>query len=292
MIIPCDQIATFLQDHIKQKANTIAKKEVQPTLATILVGNSSEQLSFVSIKEKVAHKLGIQFDHVHLKRSPSFQDFIEMLKKKATDPAIHGMIVQQPLPSRLASDTLYNFIPVEKEIESHKPKSPFIPPIGLAVLTVLKHAVGNIPIGKDLLIDPEKDPEVFSKILKNKTIVLAGRGMTGGIPIGKTLQRMKIGFLNVSSQTGEPERFYKEADIIITAAGKKIIRAKDLKPGVTLLNVGLRREKGELKGDYTEDEIASIADSHTITPGGIGPIDVLYLYYNLLQAVEIQINKS
>jgi len=92
----------------------------------------------------------------------------------------------------------------------------------------------------------------------------------------------------VGSTTPEPEVYIKEADVVITAVGKKIIDPGLLKPGVVLINVGLRRENGKLRGDYEESEIRDIASLYTPTPGGIGPIDVLYLFRNLIEAARIQ----
>ncbi len=69
---------------------------------------------------------------------------------------------------------------------------------------------------------------------------------------------------------------------------KKLIAPENLKKGVILINVGLRREKGKLKGDYDENEIKDIASFYTTTPKGLGPIDVLYLYKNLVEAAQMQ----
>jgi methylenetetrahydrofolate dehydrogenase (NADP+)/methenyltetrahydrofolate cyclohydrolase len=288
MKIPCKDIAQAIEATLAKEVQALKEKGITPKLTTFLVGNSSEQLSFVAIKQKVADRLGINFEFVHMKRPPSFQAFATKLKAKARDKETHGIIVQQPLPSRIASDTMYNFIPLKKEIEGHKEKSPFLPPLGLAVLSTLKYVLGYQQATGSLVINPEKDIEFFSKVLKSKTVVLAGRGETGGKPVGKTLSALKVGFLNITSQTTEPERFYQEADIIITGVGKRIIKKDDVKPGVILLNVGLRKEKGKLKGDYDEEEIEEIAEYYSPTPGGIGPIDVLYLYKNLIDAVKLQ----
>jgi methylenetetrahydrofolate dehydrogenase (NADP+) / methenyltetrahydrofolate cyclohydrolase len=120
---------------------------------------------------------------------------------------------------------------------------------------------------------------------------LVGRGLTGGLPIGKALSFLNIPFLNTNSQTTDPHEYYKDADIIISAVGKKIIKKEMLKPNVILLNVGLRKELDEsLKGDYEEKEISDIASFYSTTPGGIGPIDVLYLYKNLIDAAKLQLN--
>ncbi|MBI3366284.1 bifunctional 5,10-methylene-tetrahydrofolate dehydrogenase/ 5,10-methylene-tetrahydrofolate cyclohydrolase, partial [Candidatus Roizmanbacteria bacterium] len=70
--------------------------------------------------------------------------------------------------------------------------------------------------------------------------------------------------------------------------GKKVIFPEIIKPGVILINVGLRRENGRLKGDYDESEVKTIASFYTPTPGGVGPIDVMYLYKNLIESYRLQ----
>lgn len=132
----------------------------------------------------------------------------------------------------------------------------------------------------------------FKSHLKHKKIVLIGRGLTGGKPIGKTLSQFKVNYINTSSQTFEADQYYKDADIIISAVGKKIIHASNVKPGAILINAGLHHEHGKLKGDYEENEISSVASYYTGTPGGVGPLDVLYLYKNLIDATKLQLKKK
>jgi methylenetetrahydrofolate dehydrogenase (NADP+)/methenyltetrahydrofolate cyclohydrolase len=140
----------------------------------------------------------------------------------------------------------------------------------------------------DLFINKKKDFEGLRRVLKHKQIIVIGKGKTGGAPIVKTLSEIKINFMGINSQTPNPQEYYREADIIIPAVGKKILTADMLKPGVTLINVGMRHENNRLKGDYDEKEVASIASYLTPTPGGIGPLDVLYLFKNLLDAAKMQ----
>ena len=142
---------------------------------------------------------------------------------------------------------------------------------------------------EDLVVTP-KDKELFSQRLRGKRVVLLGRGLTGGHPIGKTLSTLKIPFINLASKTdpSTTKEFLADADVVITAVGKKVITQEMIKPGAILLNVGLRQEKNKLKGDYDEKDIAEKAGWHTSTPGGIGPIDVLYLFRNLIDAAKLQ----
>ncbi|MBI4226300.1 bifunctional 5,10-methylenetetrahydrofolate dehydrogenase/5,10-methenyltetrahydrofolate cyclohydrolase [Candidatus Roizmanbacteria bacterium] len=281
------KIASSFEKILKKEAKKLRKK-TPLKLTVFLVGQASDQLSFVKIKAKIAKRLGIGFELIHLKDTPSFENFMHKIKEKSQDPKTTAIIIQQPLPAQLSTESIYEYIPSLKEIEGHKRKTPFFPPIGLATLTILKYIYAKSRNNSYLIIDIHKEKTLFKKLFRNKRLVLVGRGITGGRPIGKTLTQARINFINVNSQTPDPQSYYKEADVIITAVGKKIITADMIKPGVVLINVGIRREAGKLRGDYDEKEIKDIAGFYTTTPGGIGPIDVLHLYKNLIDAAKMQ----
>ncbi len=287
MVIEGVKIASYLQRLLQKEIKSL-KKKVRIGLATYLIGQSPEQLSYVKIKSHVASQLKINFQLINLKSTPNYIELANLIRQKAFEPAINGIIIQLPLPQELSTDSIFDYIPNIKEIEGHKKKSPFFPPLGLAVLTIFKYIYGGKRIDRNLLVDFEKDKPFFKKIFKNKKVVLVGKGMTGGKPIGHILGELKINYINVNATTINPESYFKNADVIITAVGKKVIHPADLKPGVVLINVGLRRENGKLRGDYDENEVKDIASFYTKTPGGIGPIDVIYLYKNLIDAAKLQ----
>lgn len=286
MKIDGKKITGFIEKQIKKEVKTFKKKKI--LLSVFLVGNSVDQISFVKIKSKIAKKLGINYRLIHIKDTPNFISFVNQIKEQANDPKVTGIIIQQPLPAQLSTESLYDYIDIVKEIEAHRKKTIYSPPIGLAILTVIKYIFSGKKIDKRLMVDLKKDKTFFKRSLKNKKIVLIGRGVTGGHPIGHSLQEMKINYININSQTQGPEEYLKAADIIISAVGKKVIDASMIKPGVILINVGLRKENSRLKGDYDENEVAKIASYYTPTPGGVGPIDVMYLYRNLVEAAKLQ----
>jgi methylenetetrahydrofolate dehydrogenase (NADP+) / methenyltetrahydrofolate cyclohydrolase len=288
MLIDGKKIAGILEKELAKEFRLLKNKGKKIKLVVILVGDSPEQLSFVKIKKKLAEKLKIQFELKHIKEIPLFQKMVCLIKETSMDPKTTGIIVQQPLPSQLQTDSIFEFIDLHKEIEGHRRKTTFIPPIGLAVLTIIKFIYANQKYNKDLLVNFNKDLGFFKRILKNKKIVLLGRGLTGGKPINHTLSLAKINYIGLHSQTPNPEEYLSQADIVISAVGKNVIRPETLKPGTILINVGLRHENSRLKGDYDEKDIKDIASFYTPTPGGIGPIDVLYLYKNLLDAAKSQ----
>lgn len=285
MLIDGKKIADYLLDILKKERKKI-KKPIG--LTVFLVGNSPEQLSFVKIKSNIAKALKVNFKLVHLSKTPNFIDFANLLKKEVADEKVTGIIIQQPLPAQLSTNSIYDYIPRDKEIEGHRKKSEFIFPLGLAVMTLIKYVYDGKKKKDNLFVDLIKDRLFFKKILKGKKIIVVGRGVTGGKPIGKTLGDLNINYINTNSLTINPESYYITADLIITAVGKKVIEPSMLKPGVVLINAGVRKENGKLKGDYDEKEIRDIASFYTPTPGGSGPIDVTYLYKNLIDAAKMQ----
>jgi len=285
MLIDGNKIAGYLLTLLKKERKKI-KKPIG--LTVFLIGSSPEQLSFVKIKSEMAKALKINFKLIHLRTTPNFIDFANLLKKEVDDKDVTGVIIQQPLPAQLSTDSIYDYIPLTKEVEGHKKKSEFIFPLGLAIMTIIKYIYDVKRKENVQFINLIKDRIFFKKILKGKKIIVIGRGITGGKPIGKTLGDLNINYINTNSSTINPESYYITADLIITAVGKKVIEPAMLKPGVVLINAGVRKENGKLKGDYEEKEIKHIASFYTPTPGGSGPIDVIYLYKNLIDAAKLQ----
>ncbi len=288
MLIDGKKIAFTLEKDLKKDFAKLKKAKRKIKLVVFLIGSSSGLLPFVKIKKQYAKKLGVSFEFIHLKTVPFFESFIHLIKTKSSAKDTTAIVIQQPIPAQLQTNCIYDFIPEEKEIEGHRAKSLFIPPIGQAVMTLLKYVYKQPEINKDLFINFSKDATFLKKKLKGKKILLVGRGITGGKPIGETLSAAKISYFSIHSQTPNPENYFQTADIIISAVGKKTIVPANLKPGVVLINIGLRKEAGKLKGDYEEKEVKDIAGFYTQTPGGIDLIDIIYFYRNLLDAAKLQ----
>ncbi len=287
MIIPCREIAEIIEHSLQKEVDILKQKGIQPKLVTFLLHPTPEQQSFVSIKKRVGERLGINFELVAPNQLPSQKQLNDIIQKYAQDDKTTGIIIQLPLPAGINQHELYSIIPPEKEIEGHLTNSHFQFPLSLAVLTGIKYIfTENHPIDEQLMVDFEKDVHFFQSVLQDKKIVIAGRGPTGGGPIGKALKTLRIPFEMTHSGKTNADELYKQADMIITATGKKMIYPDNIKQGVMLLNVGLRKQNEELRGDYDEQEIADIASYYTETPGGLGPLDVLYLYKNIIDAAK------
>ncbi|PIZ66947.1 hypothetical protein COY12_02575, partial [Candidatus Roizmanbacteria bacterium CG_4_10_14_0_2_um_filter_33_96] len=136
MFIDGKKIANNLLAILKKERKTIKKRI---GLSVFLVGSAPEQLSFVKIKSEMAKALKIDFKLIHLTKTPNFIDFANLLKKEVFNKDVTGIIIQQPLPAQLSTDSIYDYIPLFKEIEGHRKKTEFIFPLGLAVMTIIKY---------------------------------------------------------------------------------------------------------------------------------------------------------
>ncbi|PIZ64096.1 hypothetical protein COY16_00245 [Candidatus Roizmanbacteria bacterium CG_4_10_14_0_2_um_filter_39_13] len=290
MIIPCVDIVSYLDEQLKLQVAQLKEKNISPKLVTILLGQAPEQLSFVSIKQRKAEMLGIDFEFLNLSNTPPFKEFLGQLLQIAQNPSTTGIIIQHPLPEHYDLEKMYTLIPSSKEIEGHLTNSYFQFPLSLSVLSGLKFIFSNEQTPENAVVDFQNDIPFFKNVLQNKNIVIAGKGPTGGKPIGKSFAEIGVPFTVVDSKTTNPDDIFRSADIIITATGRKVISSDNIKPGAILLNVGLRKEEGRLMGDLDEKSIDQKAAWYNITPRGFGPLDVSYLYKNLLQSARLNLS--
>lgn len=248
----------------------IAALPVQPALAVIQIGNNASSNSYIKQKKKIGESIGIRVLYFHFPAAVSYQKLAEKIQELNVDPMVHGLIVQQPLPAHLSTNSFSKSVNVKKDVDGLCDKSSFIPPVSQAVLYIFKH------------IYQTDSPR---SVLRNKKIVLIGRGDTAGKPIGKTLSDLNIPVIQVNSTTRNKEEFYGEAHIIISCVGKRgIVKGNQLKDGVILIGVGIERTDEKLAGDYDEADIADKASYYTPTPGGTGPLTVAFLMKNVVEA--------
>ena len=290
MIIPCVDIVSHLDKLLHQQVVRLKEQNISPKLVTILLGQAPEQLSFVMIKHRKAEMLGVDFEFINLSNVPLFKEFLSQLQHIVQRPETTGIIIQHPLPEHYDLKKMYSSIPSSKEIEGHLTNSYFQFPLSLSVLSGLKYIFSNEHTPENAVVSFQNDIPFFKHVLQDKNIVIVGKGPTGGKPIGKTFTEMDIPFIMVDSKTVDPNIIFRKADIIITATGREVISSENIKPGVILLNVGLRKENGMLKGDLDEKSVDGKAAWYNVTPRGFGPLDVSYLYKNLLQSASLNLS--
>lgn len=268
-------IADAILTNLRKKVDTLKSQSTTPTLAVILVGDDPGSLSYIKQKTKAAETIGAQLILEHLSPDISEGTLSSTITRYNSDPNIHGLIVQRPLPLSLGgSHAILDMVSAQKDIDGFVPQSPFEVPVARAVMAILEHI----------------HPDMFTHWLTELSITVIGRGDTAGKPIAATFQKNGCKPTIIHSQTPNTQSILRQTDIIVSCVGKKdVITKQHIKPGVILISVGLwRDETGKLHGDYEESDIEHTASFYTPTPGGVGPVNVACLMQNLVKACILQ----
>lgn len=286
VVIDGKHVAQPMLKALKAASSKLKKKGIIPHLAVILVGNNQGSLSYIAQKEKSAKKAGVKLTLFHFERTPSYQTLAEKIRSLAIDPSVHGIIVQKPLPPTLSSSALNKCIPLVKDVDGFREKSPYLPPIGLSMFKIFNEIYYRHILHRKTPQDEFNKP--LLKWLKSQTIVLLGRGETGGQPIAQALHAHQLPVIIIHSQTEHPQEYLTQADIVISTVGKPaLLNAMLIKENAILIGVGITRTPEGIKGDFDAGEISSKAGFYTPTPGGVGPINTACLIENVIKAAEL-----
>ncbi len=265
-----------IHEDIRKRVVDLSSKGTIPELAIITVGGEDTWLSYVSQKQKTAERLGIKTELIHIK-STEEQKLLKTVKKLNENKNIHGIIIQRPLPNSFDRQKAVNIISPKKDVDGFRSDSNHIIPMVLAVEHFIREAYEVLP-GMDL-----------QKVLINQSVTVVGKGETAGRPILEWLESLGISANVIDSKTKNVCEILKTSDIIITGLGKTgIIKTECLTNGVVLIGIGLHKKNGKLIGDYDQDAVKDIAKAYTPTPGGVGPLNLSYLFKNLIDAAEKQ----
>lgn len=268
-------LAQRIQEELVKDINMLKKRGVKPKLAIVTLGPENSWIAYVSQKIKLGKKLGV--DTMVINLTPATEsDLLDTIKKLNIDRSVHGIIVQRPMPIQINKENIVNAIDFEKDVDGFKINSKYKVPAWLAVEEIIKQAL-RVPTEAKL-----------RNSLLNQAILILGKGETAGMPVIRELRSLGLTPIIVDSKTKNKNELLKHADIIITAVGKRVVQKENLKSGVILIGIGIQREDGKLIGDYDENDIKDIVSFYTPTPGGVGPLNLSYLFKNLVVAAKNQ----
>ena len=268
-------VAEQLDEISKNVFQEYSKNNKKPHLTAITVGDNPASLLYVTRKQEKAVLLGVEFNWLKLDTDTSQETLEEVISEesKATD----GLIIQLPLPSHLNPEEAINCIPHEIDVDgltSYNLGSLFsdtyklIPATSLAVLELLNF---------------------YNIQTEDKNIVIAGRSRLVSAPLAKILSSKSYN-ANVSiihSRTTNQKLFTKEADIFISAIGSaKMYDSTYFKNGATIIDIGISSVDGKTYGDIDTFEIGEVISSRAPFPGGVGPITVSALFFNLSRLIQ------
>jgi methylenetetrahydrofolate dehydrogenase (NADP+)/methenyltetrahydrofolate cyclohydrolase len=268
MKIDGKEISSEILQSLKPQIRVLNKTGITPILAIILIGNNKSSKSYIKQKQLKAAEIGVEIK-LFTYENISETELIKKIEELNSDPEIHGIIVQRPLPDTINKELIERIIKPEKDVDGFSDESTFDTPVALAVIEILK----SIEID-DLL---------------HKKIVVIGKGETAGLPVIKLLDKMELTFEIIDSKTENPNSIIKKADIIISAVGKENVITPDLlNKHQILMGIGLFLKDGKLKGDYENSEVENKVKYFTPTVGGVGPVNVAILMKNLVHAAASQ----
>ncbi|HAR5121279.1 TPA: bifunctional methylenetetrahydrofolate dehydrogenase/methenyltetrahydrofolate cyclohydrolase FolD [Staphylococcus aureus] len=277
-ILDGKQIAKDYRQGLQDQVEALKEKGFTPKLSVILVGNDGASQSYVRSKKKVAEKIGMISEIVHLEETATEEEVLNELNRLNNDDSVSGILVQVPLPKQVSEQKILEAINPEKDVDGFHPinigklyidEQTFVPCTPLGIMEILKHAD----------ID-----------LEAKNAVVIGRSHIVGQPVSKLLLQKNASVTILHSRSKDMASYLKDADVIVSAVGKPSLVTKDVvKEGAVIIDVGnTPDENGKLKGDVDYDAVKEIAGAITPVPGGVGPLTITMVLNNTLLAEKMR----
>ena len=294
-LIDGKELAKNLRAEIAAKTAALkAEKGITPGLAVILVGENPASVSYVTAKEKACEEAGFYSRPIHIPLPSDANGDATLLSREIetkllstiaslnADPAIHGILVQLPLPKGVDEKKVIDAIAPEKDVDGFTPVN-----------------VGKMLIGERCFLPctPHgiiKLIEFSGMDIKGKHAVVIGRSNIVGKPVAVLLSRKETNATVTMCHTGTPDigAFTRQAEIVVVAAGRpNTVTGDMLKPGAVVIDVGVNRipdatkPKGfRLVGDADFESCSKVASAITPVPGGVGPMTITMLLWNTLES--------
>ena len=294
MILDGKKIAAEIRAELKaQIAALVAEGHRAPKLAIVIVGHNPASETYVNNKLKACAEVGIEAEKIAYEEFISEQTLLQEVHRLNNDPSIDGFIVQLPLPDHMNETRVMSAIDYRKDVDGLTPEN-----VGRTVQG-LPSIISATPRGIRELLARYQIPT------EGKHVVVIGRSNIVGKPIAMLLmQRPYLSLPGMSaaslgdatvtichSKTRDLATICRTADIIIVAAGSPgLLKAEMVKEGVTVIDVGINRVDGKLVGDVDFEHVAPKAAFITPVPGGVGPMTIVSLLQNTLQAYKLSRN--
>ena len=276
IIIDGKAIAAEVRSALKKH---IASVCVRPVLAVILVGENEASRIYVRNKEKAAAEVGIECRVLQFGENVSEKELFEVVQALNEDPAVNGIIIQQPLPEQLDTRCLVEAICPEKDVDGFGPMN-----LGRLQGGSPDAVVAATPKGVLRLIDST------GVELSGKHAVIIGRSNIVGKPLSSLLLNRDCTVTVTHSKTVGLKEIVCQADIVVAACGcPRLVKDDWVKDGAVVIDVGINRtENGKLCGDVDFDALCRKNVRITPVPGGVGPMTVAMLLENTWQAFQKQ----
>ena len=276
-IIDGKVISAQIKEEVKKEAELRKAEGKETTLAVIQVGNDPASSVYVGNKKKACEYVGFQSLTYELPEDTTTEEsLLSLISSLNYMPNVDGILVQLPLPKNMDEDKVIDAISPKKDVDGFHAAS-----------------VGNLWIGKEGFVSctPAGIIELLKRSgieIEGKNCVIVGRSNIVGKPMAALMLRENATVTVCHSKTKNLKEITKNADILIVAIGKpKYITAEYVKPGATVIDVGIHRLEGKkLCGDVDFESVEPVAGAITPVPGGVGPMTIAMLMKNCLEAAK------
>ena len=276
-IIDGKAVSASVRERIAKETAEFAKKTgVIPGLAVIIVGENPASQVYVRNKHKACQDVGMYSVVIEMPENTTQEQLLEKVDELAKDNAIHGILVQLPLPAHIDEEMVIKAIPPEKDVDAFHPAN-----------------VGRIMIGNQSFVPctPAGVMELLDAYdieIEGKNCVIIGRSNIVGKPQAMLMLQKNATVTICHSRTKNLAEVTSKADILVAAVGRsKFVTADMVKEGAVVIDVGINRgEDGKLCGDVDYDAVFDKVSYITPVPGGVGPMTITMLLKNTLTAAK------
>jgi methylenetetrahydrofolate dehydrogenase (NADP+)/methenyltetrahydrofolate cyclohydrolase len=276
-ILDGKSLAAAVRAGVKQSVAALAARGIRPGLAVILAGNDPASRVYVRNKTRACEETGVRSTQFEYEASVTERELLERVAALNADPAVHGILVQLPLPEHIDAERVLEAVSPQKDVDGFHPSN-----LG-ALVAGRPKMVPCTPAGVMRLLEHAGIP------LAGRRAVVLGRSAIVGKPLALLLLQKDATVAICHSKSKNIEMETRQADILIAAVGRpKLVGAAMVKPGACVIDVGVNRlADGSLAGDVDFDAVKDVAGWITPVPGGVGPMTIAMLLENCLKAASI-----
>ena len=274
-------LATKIKEELKKEVFELRKRtKAIPSLMNLMIGSSSDSRAYADSQKKCAEYIGIHYDLVNLPEGSTQKDFLKTIDKLNSDHGVHGILLHKPVPKHIDYAEAINRVNAVKDIE------------GLNVVNMGKLMLGEIAIVPCTCAAVMEHIHSTGVNLRGKEAVVIGRSEIVGKPVSLLLLKESATVTVCHSGTHEAGRLQEHvgrADILVVAIGKaKSVKGEWIKKGAIVIDVGINKVGSQIIGDVEFVTAQKKASFITPVPGGVGPVTVIMLMRNVLNAFKLQ----